>query len=197
MGDPRRLRKKYSGPAHPWQRERIDAERTLKKEYAFKNHAELWKMNSVLHNFKNRAKKLIAATGRQAEQERAQLMQRLARLGLTQSDAKLDTILGLSINDVMERRLQSLLYRRGLSRSMKQARQFITHYHVKVNGRKVSSPSYLVPKDKEDTISFADNSTLRNPEHPERTPVNSTKKAEKVMQPEKDVQQVPASGVAQ
>lgn len=180
MGDPRRLRKQYETPAHPWQKETIEADRKLKNEYAFKNKQELWKMNAFLHNFKNQAKKLIAARGTQAERERTQLMQRLQRLGLVEVDAKLDDVLGLTIRDIMERRLQSIVFRKGLARSMKQARQFITHYHVMVGEKKMGAPSYLVPKTEEALITFSQRSTLMNPEHPERVPVErAPKKAPK------------------
>ena len=41
MGNPKRHRKKYSTPAHPWQRARIEEERELSKEYGFKNKKEM------------------------------------------------------------------------------------------------------------------------------------------------------------
>lgn len=44
----------------------------------------------------------------------------------------------------LERRLDNVLFRCGYALSRTQARQFISHGHVKVNGRKVSIPSYLV-----------------------------------------------------
>ena len=40
MGDPRKLRKKYYPPSHPWQKIRIDEEKILMKDYGFKNKKE-------------------------------------------------------------------------------------------------------------------------------------------------------------
>lgn len=177
MGDPRRIKKKFFTPVHPWQAENIEAERALSNEYALVNKHELWKMKSLLKNFKDQAKKLIAARGTQAEREKSQLMQRLQRYGLLQSTSKLDDILGLTIKDILERRLQSMVYRKGFARSMKQARQFITHRHVRVGERKVSSPSHFTTVSEESFISFSPRSSLTNPEHPERTPIEKKGKA--------------------
>ena len=70
--------------------------------------------------------------------------------------------------DLLERRLQTQVYKKNYARTMKQARQFITHGHVIISGRKISSPSYLVPIAEETQISFMPNSTLASGEHPER-----------------------------
>ena len=48
MGSPKKQRKKYSKPSHPWQKARIEEEKALKKEYSFKNKKELIVFNS--HN---------------------------------------------------------------------------------------------------------------------------------------------------
>ena len=45
MGDPRKTRKKYDTPQHPWQKERMDQESVFLKEYGLKNKKEIWKMN--------------------------------------------------------------------------------------------------------------------------------------------------------
>ena len=43
MGDPKRLRKKYETPSHPWEEERIKRETELMKKYGLKNKREIWK----------------------------------------------------------------------------------------------------------------------------------------------------------
>lgn len=48
---------------------------------------------------------------------------------------------------ILERRLDNVLYRLGLSPSRMMGRQLVTHGHVQINGRKVAVPSYLVQKD--------------------------------------------------
>ncbi len=196
MGDPRRLKKKYETPAHPWRRENIETERVIKKEYALKNKRELWKMKSILKNFKDQAKKLIAAHTKHAEREKSQLMQRLERLGLIQHGAKLDDILSLTTKNILERRLQSIIYRKGLARTMSQSRQFIVHQHVAVGKTKITSPGHLVTKEEETSISFYPRSTLANPEHAERVPVEKiTKKSKRSQKAEISQTEVKAEKV--
>lgn len=175
MGDPRRLRAKYSGPGHPWQKARIDEEKALKKEYGLKNKSEIWKLDSKLKNFAKQAKRLVALTGDQAEKEKKQLLERLERLGLIQAGATTEQVLGLSIKDILERRLQTIVCRKGLAKSMKQARQYISHGHITIGGKAIKTPSYLVKTAEENTLAFVEKSALSNPEHPERVVV---KKAE-------------------
>jgi small subunit ribosomal protein S4 len=168
MGDPRKLHNKFSRPGHPWQRERIEEERALAREYGLKNKREIWRTRSQLKTFADLAKKLIAARGTQAEKEQQQLLSRLARLGLVKSGAQLDDVLGLQLKNLLERRLQTMIVRKGLARSMNQARQFIVHEHITVGSRVVTAPSYHVPLDEEGTMAFITNSTLANTAHPER-----------------------------
>ncbi len=81
MGDPRRIRKKYSPPSHPWQKSRIDEEKILKKDYGVRRNIEIWKMSSRLKDFKDRFKKLVARQDKQAELEKQQLLSKLQSLG--------------------------------------------------------------------------------------------------------------------
>jgi small subunit ribosomal protein S4 len=168
MGDPHKTKSKYSRPAQPWQKERIEEERTLVREYGLKNKTEIYKTVSRLKTFADLAKKLIAARGDQAEKEKQQLLSRLARLGLIKSGAQLDDVLGLQLKNMLERRLQTMIVRKGLARSMNQARQFIVHEHIMVGNRAVSAPSYHVPVGEEGSLAFISNSTLASASHPER-----------------------------
>ena len=180
MGDPRRLKKKFETPMHPWRTANIELERELRKEYALKTKQEIWRMDSLLRGFKNQAKRLIALRTVQAEKECAQLLKRLQRLGLLSEGAKLDDVLRLTTKNIMERRLQSFVFRKGLARSTKQARQFITHAHIMVKERIVTAPSHIVTKAEEELIQFVPRSSLLNPDHPERTIKVKEEKKEEV-----------------
>jgi small subunit ribosomal protein S4 len=169
MGDPRRLKKKYFPPRHPWIKERIDSERELTREYALKTKKEIYKLDSILKKFKDQAKKLIAATTKQAEKEKKQMMQRLQKLALIQSEAALDDVLGLTLKDIMERRLQNLVFKKGLARTQAQSRQFIVHEHIMIGNKKITAPNYLVSQAEEELITFSPPSKLANAEHPERS----------------------------
>lgn len=168
MGDIKRIKKKYETPNHPWIGSRIEEERTLKRVYGLRNKKEIWKMKGILTRFKDRAKQLIAQTGKQADLEREQLLSRMSRLSLLKSGATFDEILGLQIDVVMERRLQSILVKKNLARTMKQARQMITHSHVMVGGKMITAPGYMVTVADEAAISFAKSSAFLNEQHPER-----------------------------
>jgi len=168
MGDPKKLKKKYSTPSHPWQKARIEAEIVLKKEYGLKNKKEIWIMDSLLKNFKKQVKKLYTMTGNQVEKEKEQLQIKLSSLGLIDSKAPLDAILGLETRSIMDRRLQTIVVKRNLAKSVSQARQFIVHRHITVNGKKITAPSYLVKVIEESNISFIPSSALSDPNHPER-----------------------------
>lgn len=169
MGDPRKFRGKYSGPGHPWQRARMEVEAVLKREYGLKNKTELWKITSKLKSFADQAKKLIAERGTQAELESKQLIKKIARIGLLPESAKLDDVLGLNIKNLLERRLQTLVLRKGMARTSTQARQFIVHEHVKIGDKKINAPGYIVLMEEESQIAFVQKSSLASAEHPERS----------------------------
>ncbi len=168
MGDPRKRRASYQTPSHPWSKSRIDEEKVLIKEYGLKNKKEIWKMNSIAVGLAQQAKKLIALRTDQAEKERKQLMQRIQRYGLLPHDAVLKDVLDINTRSILERRLQTILFRKNLARSIKQARQFIVHEHVSIGDKKITVPSYLVPLNEDEQVSFSEKSNLSDEEHPER-----------------------------
>jgi small subunit ribosomal protein S4 len=178
MGDPKKKKKKYSGPSHPWQKSRLDEEKQLVRDYGLKNKKELWKMSSQLKKYTNQAKKLTNITTIQSEKEKKQLIERLSRLGLLPLDSKLEDVLGLTTRDILERRMQTLIYRKGFARSIKQARQFIVHEHIQIENNKITSPSYIVKQNEENLIIFNQKSSIANPEHAERTIIIKEKKEE-------------------
>lgn len=169
MGDPRRMKAKYSGPSHPWDKTRIEEESAIAREYGLKNRKELWKMRSILKGFTDQAKRLIAITGKQSDREKQQLLKKLHKLGLTETEqAKLDDILNLKVSNILERRLQTQVVRKGFAKSMKQARQFLNHRHILIGDRKVTQPSYLLTKEEEKLLKIAENSSLVVEEHSEK-----------------------------
>ena len=167
MGDIKRFRKKYSKPMHPWNATRITLEREIRSKYGTGSKKEIWKMESVLKSFKGQAKALLVRNDAQANKERKQMHERMVRLGLIRPDATVDDILGLQLRDVMNRRLQTLVYRRKMARTISHARQLIVHEHITVGGKKITTPSYLVPGGNESSIAFAPDSAYLRPDHPE------------------------------
>ena len=167
MGDPKKLRKKYQTPAHPWIRTAIEEEKILTKDYGLVKKKEIKIATSFLKKYKNIAKKLIADPTQQGAFEKGQMMTKLRKLGLVSETAELDNVLSLALKDILDRRIQSQVCKKGLARSMKQARQFITHGHISIGAKSITSPSYLLTLGEESMLSFNELSTLKDPEHPE------------------------------
>jgi len=143
MGDPKRHRNKYKKPLKPWEAKRMAEESILVNDYGLKNKKELWVTKSKIKRLRLQAKALIAATSEQAEKEKKQLLDSLKIYKLLDSD-KVEDVLSLDTNNILDKRLQTMVYRLALAKSQKHARQLIVHGHVTVNGKKVNAPSYLV-----------------------------------------------------
>ncbi len=148
----RRFRKTWEGPRHPWRKEALIAEIDLIGRYGLKNKRELWKMRTVLRNIRKRARALLALSQAEREQEESKLKKLLVRYGLIDENADVSAILSLTIEDILKRRLQTILYEKKLASSIYHARQLITHKKVMVGNLIVSSPSYLVKKEEEENI---------------------------------------------
>ncbi len=185
MGDPRKTRKKYKGPNHPWNKDRIEVEKELVKEYGLRNKKEIWKMDSMMKNFSDQAKKLMASAGEQRDKEKQQLLAKLVKLGLIDATQNLNDILSMTVRDILERRLQTQLYKKNLARSMKQARQFIVHNHVIVDGKVITSPAYILTVKEEIALGFRDNSGLADPEHAERQIISKSESVKEESKEEK------------
>ncbi len=176
MGDPKRTKKKFETPRHPWVKDVIDTEKALMKEYGLKNKKEIWKMRSKLRHFKSQSKEYGKLDSSDPQIE--SFLQKLRRLGILKEDQGLDDVLGLDLKDLLERRLQTLVFRKGLSNSINQARQFIVHNHVSVNGIAMNVPSYIVNVSEENSIEYSSKSSLNNESHPEITSIKNKVEAQ-------------------
>lgn len=154
MGDPKRQQKQYATPLSPWDKERIDKEARLIQDYGLKSKKELWKTETTLRKFRGEARKLMAAVGEQADRESQQLLERLQGLGLVDEESSIVDILRLDIEDVLSVRLQSVVYEKGLARSMNEARQMIVHGHISIGDERVTEPGYLVSEQDEEKVGF-------------------------------------------
>ncbi len=160
MGDPKKSRRKWVTPGHPWIKDRLQEELELMGKYGLRNKREIWIAEAVVRSFRMRARSLLALPEPERSQAAKSLLDRLYRMGLINRDATLDDVLGLTAENVLERRLQTLVYRKGLARTIYQARQLVVHGHIAIGGRRVTSPGYLVPRDEEGLIGYAPGSPL-------------------------------------
>ncbi|MFW5983982.1 MAG: 30S ribosomal protein S4 [Halobacteria archaeon] len=162
MGYPGKNVKQYETPNHPFQGGRIQDEHSLVDEYGLKNKEELWGAQSELRRYRREARNLLGEPEEAVADETEQLLGRLRRIGVLGEESTLD------VTDLLERRLQTVVYRRGLANTVEQARQFVVHGHVAVGGQRVRVPSYTVDRDEENNVDFHGNSPLSEELHPER-----------------------------
>ena len=163
--------KSYETPNHPYQGERIAEESDLLGRYGLKNKEELWRAQSQLREFRREARRLLGnAQGdvEEAADAGAEFVARLRRLGILSDGDDISAVLSLDVTDLLERRLQTVAYRKGLGNTPKQARQFVTHGHVTVDGARVTAPSKKIEVDEENAVSFDEKSPLADELHPER-----------------------------
>ena len=175
MGNPKRARKKYRRPLSTWKKELIQDQRVLMQEYGLKNKKEIYRAEALLKNLRSQAKSLIASKTEQAKKEKEQLINRLVKIGLIKPSAQLEDVLALNLQNILDRRLQTIVHQKNISKTIKQARQFIVHGHVAVNENKVDVPSFIVTLPLESKITFNPASRLSSEQHPERVKERSKK----------------------
>ena len=169
MGDPKFPGKHYNTPSHPWQKVRIEEERTLTQQYGLKNKKEIWKANTKIRSMRRQARKLTATSGdEQAQKEKSLLLAKLNRLGMLEQESGLEDVLRMTPENILDRRLQTQVYLQGLSSTAKQARQLIVHGHISVDGAVTRVPGMIVTKLQEKNITYSPSSALTSDLHPVR-----------------------------
>jgi len=161
MGDPKKPRKKWIGPKHPWIKDVLIEEMELVGRYGLRNKRELWIARTMIRKFRHQARSLLGLEETERKIMEKTLLNKLYNLGLIHENATLDDVLGLTVESLLKRRLQTLVYEKGLARTIYEARQLIVHGHIAIRGRRVTSPGYIVRRDEEDHIDFAPNSPLK------------------------------------
>ncbi len=154
----KRQKKKFERPKRPWDKVRIEEEKKLTQNYGLRRKKEIWRAESILRNYRRLARELAAK--RDKEKEKI-LLDKLFKMGLIKKDADLDDVLALTVENILDRRLQTLVFKKGLARTVKLSRQYIVHGHITFEGRKMRWPSMLVPLGGEEKISFYEKSKIK------------------------------------
>jgi small subunit ribosomal protein S4 len=142
----------YRRPRMIWTTDQLNAELYIMGSYGLRNKRELWKTQTEVARIRNQARALLAlSTEARAEKEK-RLLNFLNRLGLAKEGATLDDILNLKVEDLLERRLQTIVMKKSGTKSPYQARQVVSHGHVSIGNRKVNIPGYLVRTEEETQI---------------------------------------------
>ena len=177
MGYPGKNHKQYEKPTRKFEKERQAEEVRLLVTYGLRNKREVWKAQMTLRRFRRAARDITAMSSagvdpKAVETKKRQMLGHLERMGFLGADSDIESVLSLKVEQQLERRLQTIVYRKGLARSPKQARQFVTHGHIMVAGRKVTVPGYQVSRAEEGQVSYAIHSPMANEVHPERARIS-------------------------
>jgi len=127
--------KVYTTPRRPFEKARLDQELKLIGEYGLRNKREVWRIRFGLAKIRAAARELLTLDEKDQKRlfEGNALLRRLVRIGvLDETKMKLDFVLGLKIEDFMERRLQTQVFKLGLAKSIHHARVLIRQRHIRV-----------------------------------------------------------------
>jgi len=165
-----RQKKTWEGPRLLWEKDRIQFEKELMKYYGLKNKKELWKAATIARKIRTYIRYLNArkAAGFDVSTEEEKFKRKLVKYGLLNENDDITLALNITVKEILERRLQTIVWRKGLAKTVKQARQLIVHGHIAIGDKIITSPGYLVKKNEEECVQYNPYSHLANPEHPLR-----------------------------
>merc|ERR1712178_193497 len=154
----RNFSKTSKRPRRSYDKERLDAELKLIGTYGLKNKREIWRIGLVLSKVRAVARQLLTLEERDPQRifQGQALMRRMIRYGILDEDKqRLDYVLALKIEDFLERRLQTLVHKRGLAKSIHHARVLIRQKHIRVGRQIVDIPSFMVRVESQPHIEFS------------------------------------------
>ncbi|KAF9134783.1 40S ribosomal protein S9 [Mortierella sp. 14UC] len=157
-GAPKNCSKTYKVPRRPFEAARLDQELKLVGEYGLRNKREIWRIGFTLSNIRRAARELLTLEDKDPRRlfEGNALIRRLVRIGVLDEDKmKLDYVLALKIEDFLERRLQTQVFKLGLAKSIHHARVLIRQRHIRVGKQVVDIPSFVVRLDSQKHIDFS------------------------------------------
>jgi small subunit ribosomal protein S4 len=158
MGDTKNFRKDWKKPKRPFNFDLKMEELKILGTFGLKTKRELWKARTELSRVRNQARSLLALRQEVREKEEPILMNSLSRIGLVEQNATLDDVLNLEINDLLSRRLQTVIMKKFYFKTPYQARQAISHGHIMIGDRIVNIPSYVVKVDEENKVKLTSES---------------------------------------
>ncbi|MFB6241568.1 MAG: 30S ribosomal protein S4 [Candidatus Nanosalina sp.] len=165
----KKLKKQYETPTEAWDEDRIEEETELVEEFGLRNKKEVYQAESELRGLRRQARKAIAAD---SEEQRKPLLDRANSLGLIKSGGDIDDVLSLSTKDILERRIQTAVERKGYADTVREARQLVVHGHIYVDGQQVNVPGYLLTQEEEKELE------LRMPENDDESEEESAEEEE-------------------
>lgn len=158
IGAPRTYSKTYTVPRQAYDLSRLDAELKLAGEYGLRNKREIYRIGLQLSKIRRAARDLLTRDEKDPKRlfEGNALIRRLVRIGVLSEDKmKLDYVLALRVEDFLERRLQTQVFKLGLAKSVHHSRVLIKQRHIRVGKQIVNVPSFTVRLDSQKHIDFA------------------------------------------
>ena len=152
MGDTKNFRREWKKPKRPFNFDLKMEELKILGTFGLKTKRELWKARTELSRVRNQARSLLALRQEVRDREEPILLNSLSRIGLVEQNATLDDVLNLEIDDLLSRRLQTVIMKKFYFKTPYQARQAISHGHILIGDRIVNVPSYVVKVDEEDKV---------------------------------------------
>ncbi|HLC46075.1 MAG TPA: 30S ribosomal protein S4 [archaeon] len=189
MGDPKKIRRKHRKPNKMWDSARITEESRLEKGYGLKNKKELWRAKAFLSKIRSNARRLLAKADEERGGRSKELLTSLNRKGVLQDNAVLDDVLTLQVETVLERRLQTQVWKQGIAATPSQARQLIKHGHISLKGKKVTAPGYFLGAGMEREITFTGNPLMLQKAKDETKADAKSERLEKLKSAGKEVEE--------
>ena len=162
MGDPKYPRRVWRKPKRPLNYDLKMEELNTLGTFGLRTKKELWKAHTELSRVRHQARSLLALRQEVRAEKEPILMKSLTRIGLVNTDATLDDVLSLTVNDLLARRLQTIVTKKLGFRTPYQARQAVIHGHVMIGDRKINIPSYVVRTDEESNVRFTPGSKIQD-----------------------------------
>ena len=190
MGDPKLPRKIWKKPKRPLNYNLMMDELKTLGTFGLKTKKELWKTRTHLSKLRHQARALLALRQEVRKEKEPVLINSLSKIGLVDKNSTLDAVLNLQVNDLLSRRLQTIVQKKLYFKTPYHARQAIVHGHIMIDDRIITIPSYIVKVDEESKIHLIPessfNQTLSKPESDLGSPETEDLVSETIEQDKKE-----------